>query len=59
MNDGLLLTIIFVVSCALGGSIITWHVSRRLKLRDRDNDALLSAHGDFPNVPHMRKPPRG
>lgn len=59
MNDGLLLTIGFVSACGLCGGLITWYVRRHFKLRERDNDALLSANGDFPHVPQMRRPPRG
>lgn len=59
MNDGLQLIAALVIAMWIGAAVITWHVCRHLSRRRRDSDALLSAHGDFPNVPEMRKPPRG
>jgi len=45
---------------AIGGALFcTLYAQKILNKRARDNDALLSAHGDFPNVPKHPRWPRG
>lgn len=45
---------------SIGGALFcALYAQSILTKRKQDNDAFFSAHGDVPNVPKMRKPPRG
>jgi hypothetical protein len=60
MTDDILFRLaLFVISLCIVAGICIYIFKVGDRVRRRELDAHFDPHGDFPNVPHMRKPSRG